>query len=200
LSVLLNAKDRGFGPRLRVNRRVSGPLSEDDVVRLYRDTIRPLYGYVSRRVGGDRALAEDLVQETWMRALDAWPSRGVPDEPLAWLLRVARNTLVSHFRRVQPDSIDPSTIEIEDDRFSPVTPDAAAIVSWGLSRLRRAHADVLEAFYFDGQSVAEIAASRSLSERAVEGRLRRARAKLEKTIARLVRPPAATAGRLTSGD
>jgi RNA polymerase sigma-70 factor (ECF subfamily) len=179
---------------------VSGALPEADVLRIYRDTIRPLYGYVSRRVGGDSALAEDLVQETWMRALDAWPSRGVPDEPLAWLLRVARNTLVSHFRRVQPDAIDPSTIEIEDERFSPATPDAAAIVSWGLSRLRRAQADVLEAFYFDGQSVREIAASRSMSERAVEGRLRRARLKLKKTIARLVRPPAATAGRLTSGE
>ena len=162
-------------------------LPEDDVIRVYRETLRPLYGYVSRRVGGDASLAEDLVQETWMRALDAWPASGIPDEPAAWLIRVARNTLVSHFRRQRPDPIDPALIEIEDERFSPAAPDSAVVVGWGLAQLRRAHADVLEAFYFEGQSVSEIAAARSMSDRAVEGRLRRARAKLKKTLARIVR-------------
>ena len=50
---------------------------------MYRESIRPLYAYVSRRVGGDAGLAEDLVQETWMRALDTSPRSGMPDEPLA---------------------------------------------------------------------------------------------------------------------
>ena len=43
------------------------PLPEDEVTRIYRETIRPLYTYVSRRVGGDIGLAEDFVQEAWMR-------------------------------------------------------------------------------------------------------------------------------------
>lgn len=162
-------------------------LSESDLLQVYRDTVRPLYAFVSRRVGGDAALAEDLVQETWMRALDAWPRRGVPDEPLAWLIRVARNTLVSHFRKHRPDSIDPALIEIEDERYSAAEPDSAVVVGWGLAQLRRAHVDVLEAFYFDGQSVSEIASTRALSERAVEGRLRRARARLKAQLARIVR-------------
>ena len=68
------------------------------MIQVYRRTIRPLYGYVSKRVGGDEGLAEDLVQETWMRALDNWPRKGIPCDPLPWLLRVARNTLVSYYR------------------------------------------------------------------------------------------------------
>lgn len=163
-------------------------LAEEDILKVYRETIRPLYAYVSRRVGGDRSLAEDLVQDTWMRALNSWPGRGLPDEPLAWLVRVARNTLVSHFRRHQPESVDPASIDIEDDRFSPTAPDTALVISWGMARIRRAHADVLEDFYFDGKSVSEIATARSLSERAVEGRLRRARAKLKSKLERIVRP------------
>jgi RNA polymerase sigma factor (sigma-70 family) len=170
---------------------VSRSLPEAELVRLYRETIRPLYAYVSRRVGGDASLAEDLVQDTWMRALDSWPANGVPDEPLAWLVRVARNTLVSHFRRLRPEYVDPASIDVEDDRFSPDAPDTAAIVGWGLARLRRVHADVLEDFYFEGQSVSEIAAARSLSERAVEGRLRRARAKLKKKLERIMSIPEA---------
>ena len=167
-------------------------LPEEELLRVYRETIRPLYAYVSRRVGGDVSLAEDLVQDTWMRALDSWPSLGIPDEPVAWLVRVARNTLVSHFRRRRPDSIDPALIDIEDDRFSPASPDSAAVVGWGMAQLGRAHADVLEAFYFEGRTVGEIAAARSVSERAIEGRLRRARAKLKKKLDRIARPTRAS--------
>jgi RNA polymerase sigma factor (sigma-70 family) len=174
---------------------VIGPLPEEELIRTYRETIRPLYAYVSRRVGGDVGLAEDLVQETWMRALDAWPGKGIPNEPLAWLLRVARNTLVSHFRRFRPEPIDPASIDLEAQTLSPEAPEAAAVVGWGLARLRRAHADILEAFYFEGQSVSEIAKARSLSERAVEGRLRRARARLKKKLERILRPPVASRGR-----
>jgi RNA polymerase sigma factor (sigma-70 family) len=181
---------RGFRLPRSVNKDVSGPLPDEDVIRTYRDTIRPLYAYVSRRVGGDHGLAEDLVQETWMRALDAWPRRGVPDDPAAWLMRVARNTLVSHFRRLPPQPIDPALIDLEADRFTTATPDAATIVGWGLARIRRAHAELLEAFYFEEKSVREIAEQRQMSERAVEGRLRRARHKLKKVLNRL---PAARA-------
>jgi RNA polymerase sigma factor (sigma-70 family) len=169
------------------------PIPEETLVRIYRATIRPLYAYISRRVGGDPGLAEDLAQETWMRALDAWPARGVPDEPLAWLITVARNALVSHYRRVTPESVDPAVIDLEAASFSPETAEIAAVVGWGLARLRRGHAEVLEAYYFEGKSVKEIAQERTTSERAVEGRLRRARAKLKKKLEKLL-PSHATRG------
>lgn len=162
-------------------------LPEAELIEVYRETLRPLYAFVSKRVGGDAGLAEDIVQETWMRALDTWPARGTPDNPVAWLMRVARNTLISHFRRQRPDSIDPALLEVEDERFSPEAPDSALVVGWGLSQLRRPQAEVLEAFYFDGQSVRDIAAAQATSERAVEGRLRRARAQLKVKLSRIVR-------------
>jgi RNA polymerase sigma factor (sigma-70 family) len=165
---------------------VSDALSEQDLVETYRRTIGPLYAYVSRRVGGDVGLAEDLVQDTWMRAIRAWPARGVPDEPLAWLTRVARNTLISHFRRVRPELVEPALLDlVEKEPSSAVDdPEAASVINWGLARLRRAHAELLEDFYFAGKSMRDIARERSLSERAVEGRLRRAREKLKVKITR----------------
>ena len=180
-------KGRGFGHVPSVNTYVTGPLPEPELVLLYRQTIRPLYAYVSRRVGGDAGLAEDLVQDVWMRALADWARKGLPREPLAWLLRVAHNTLVSHFRKLRPEPIDPASIDIADERLSPLTSETAAVVGWGLAQLSRSHADLLEAFYFDGQTVEEIARQRSMSARAVEGRLRRAREKLRKTLGRVMR-------------
>ena len=93
-------------------------LDENRIIQTYRETVGPLYGYVSRRVGGDVSLAEDLVQETWMRALDTWPARGMPDEPLAWLITVARNTMVSYFRRIRPESVDPAVLDLEAPGFA----------------------------------------------------------------------------------
>ena len=168
---------------------MSGSLSEAELVRTYRETVTPLYAWVSRRVGGDPALAEDLVQDTWMRAIADWPVRGVPREPLAWLMRVARNTLVSHFRRMRPELVDPAVLDAlereETTVHAPDDPGTASVINWGLARLRRGPATLLEEFYLAERSVRDIARARGLSERAVEGRLRRARAKLKKVIERI---------------
>lgn len=157
-------------------------LNQDEFVLIYQKNTRPLYAFVSRRVGGDRALAEDIVQEAWMRAVATWPQRGVPDQPDAWLRRVARNLIVSHFRRRRPQHVDPAELDLRENRFNPETPWAAALVNWGLARLRRRQAELIEAFHIEGKSVAEIAAEMGLSERAVEGRLSRARASLRRRL------------------
>jgi RNA polymerase sigma-70 factor (ECF subfamily) len=167
---------------------VSRALSEQALIATYRSTVRPLYAYVSRRVGGDAGLAEDLVQDTWMRAIGDWRGKGIPAEPLAWLIRVARNTLISHFRRGRPQLVEPALLDLIEVEPSVAVdnPAAASVINWGLARLRRAHAQLLEDFYFAGKSVREIACERSLSERAVEGRLRRAREKLKKNIEKVL--------------
>ncbi|HEX2092899.1 MAG TPA: sigma-70 family RNA polymerase sigma factor [Longimicrobiaceae bacterium] len=44
-------------------------------------------------------LAEDVVQEALLRALREWPFHGVPDDPRAWLVQVARNRALDLLRR-----------------------------------------------------------------------------------------------------
>jgi len=79
---------------------------DERIMAVYRDTIAGLYRYVSSHCGGDRALAEDVTQETWLRAVRDWRAKGPPDEPMAWLVTVARNLLTSYYRRRRPASID----------------------------------------------------------------------------------------------
>jgi RNA polymerase sigma factor (sigma-70 family) len=45
------------------------------------------------------ALAEDVVQDAFCRALEVWRVRGVPDNPSAWLMTTARNRALDVLRR-----------------------------------------------------------------------------------------------------
>lgn len=44
-------------------------------------------------------LAEDVVQEAMIRALQTWPYHGIPDNPAAWLMQTARNRALDVIRR-----------------------------------------------------------------------------------------------------
>jgi RNA polymerase sigma-70 factor (ECF subfamily) len=50
---------------------------------------------------GDLAEAEDAVQEATLEAMRAWPERGVPDRPGAWLTTVARRRAIDRLRRAE---------------------------------------------------------------------------------------------------
>jgi len=54
--------------------------AEEASIRVFRETLPALYAFVARRVGGDHALAEDVVQEAWLRAVPAWREHGLRSE------------------------------------------------------------------------------------------------------------------------
>lgn len=55
---------------------------------------------LSYRVGVEHIeVVEDAVQSALMTALEAWPRKGLPDNPSAWLYRVAKNELVGALRQ-----------------------------------------------------------------------------------------------------
>ncbi len=47
----------------------------------------------------DLEIAEDALQEAYSRAIQAWQDQGIPADPSAWLIRVARNIGVDHIRK-----------------------------------------------------------------------------------------------------
>lgn len=80
-----------------------------------------------RATHGDFELAEEVVQDAFAAALAKWPAEGVPAEPRAWLIGVARNKAVDAIRRrivhrrITSDPDDRvATIQstpVEDDRL-----------------------------------------------------------------------------------
>ena len=51
------------------------------------------------RYTGDIGLAEDLAQDAVVAALEQWPTEGVPRNPAAWLMTVAKRRAIDFFRR-----------------------------------------------------------------------------------------------------
>jgi RNA polymerase sigma factor (sigma-70 family) len=75
--------------------------------RVYNDHVWRVYGFFAYRLL-DRGVAEDLTQATFERALKAWSRfdsrRG---SEATWLLAIARNLLVDHYRRDRSGSLEP---------------------------------------------------------------------------------------------
>jgi RNA polymerase sigma-70 factor (ECF subfamily) len=136
--------------------------AEDSALRLlYEQHAAPLLAYGLRLTSGDRGRAEDIVQETLLRA---WrhPEALDPDRgPVrSWLFTVARNVAVDahRARRARPTEVGeealavvPAVDEIEQALDTWLISDALATLS-------PEHRAVIVETYFRGRSVADAAA------------------------------------------
>lgn len=145
----------------------------------------PLRAALARAAGGDRQLAEDIAQESWLRAVLWWPSHGVPDRPGAWLRTVSRNLLFNERRRrvaLPLDGVPPEVLATTSaNRPHPASEQNAALHEV-LAELPPDSRHLIESFYFEGRPIAEIAQGMRLSGRGVEGRLRRTRIRLRAAL------------------
>jgi RNA polymerase sigma-70 factor (ECF subfamily) len=148
--------------------------ADEDLLRvLWAEHGGPLLAYATRLTGGDRQRAEDIVQETLLRAwrhpeaLD--PDRG---SPRPWLCTVARHIAVDAHRSRQAR---PPEVGSEALSFVAVPDDAdrvleAWIVSDALRALSQEHRDVIVETYYRGKSVAEAAATLRIPTGTVKSR------------------------------
>jgi RNA polymerase sigma-70 factor (ECF subfamily) len=160
-------------------------VTEQQWLKIYRETIHPLFGYMAKRTGGNRELTEDIVQESFLRALSNWNHKAVPDSPVAWLKRVARNVLIDYLRQKKWDNKGDLDLKPDTDNQTSKDQFKSLEIFLAISSLGRKKAKILEVFYYDGLSVREIANAMAISERAVEGQLRRARQSLKSLLPEL---------------
>jgi RNA polymerase sigma factor (sigma-70 family) len=72
------------------------------VDHLFRRESGRLVAILARRFGmANLQLAEDVVQDALVKAMQTWPFTGVPPNPTAWILQTARNRAIDHTRRAQ---------------------------------------------------------------------------------------------------
>lgn len=155
------------------------PISDngEQLLTLYDRALPQVFGYLRRRVG-DVAVAEDLTAETFLAAVKAVKEHRVADLTVAWLIRVARNKLVDHWRKVAREERGLRLVAEEPDDL--VFDDAEAHFDrmrahQVLAELGAHHRAALMLRHVDGLSVPEVAEHLDRTVHATEALLVRAR-------------------------
>jgi RNA polymerase sigma-70 factor (ECF subfamily) len=167
--------------------RPLGPASSFD--DFYRATSRRVLHHVYA-LTGDRAEAQDCVQEAYARAWQRWSRVRSHDDPEAWVRTVARRIAVSRWRRTRTamgyllHHGRPQTIEAPSE-------DHALLVR-ALRDLSQPQRDAVVLHHLVGLSVEEVAQRTAAPVGTVKARLHRGRAALAGVIGDLDPPPPST--------
>jgi len=156
---------------------VMNTLSINCVVAAWTNHEAEIRGYLTRQLG-DARLAEDLLQDTFVKAMAAGAKFCSLENPRAWLFRVAKNCLIDHLRR------KPDFVEI-DDQVADHEKEIAAVVTLSsclptaLALLSEEDREVISLCDLEGMNQAEYATRKSISVPGAKSRIQRARGKLK---------------------
>jgi RNA polymerase sigma-70 factor (ECF subfamily) len=157
----------------------------DAVIReLYSHHAKALHGYV-QKFCPDRASADDIVQETFIRAWRHLPQLNADERPVRpWLFRVARNLLIDANRaaRARPMIVQEQAAgEVGTDSGLEEILDRQ-LVSAALQQLSPAHQSVLVETFYRGGTVAMVARELGIPHGTARSRLHYALDALRKQL------------------
>lgn len=151
---------------------------------LYGEHYEPVLAYVLRRAPA--ALAGDIVADVF---LVAWRRlEDVPDEPLPWLLGVARKTLANERRGGRRRVALLAALEENRGEVADVVGRQVQVVGQAVKRLGETDRELLRLIAWDGLTTREAATVLGISHAACRVRLHRARRRLSRELAADVKP------------
>lgn len=181
-----------------VQRAMDSQMESGDFAGFYERSARSLWAYLAR-VSGDPALADDLVQESYVRFLCSTASPTLADGEVdcrRYLFRIATNLLRDHWRRPKSSSIEEVPEEFFACAGNSSQSDSQAMLGPALAKMRPRDRQILWLAYAEGYSHREIAQVTGLGTASIRLLLFRARHK----IAHLLRNPEVTGARQALPD
>jgi RNA polymerase sigma-70 factor (ECF subfamily) len=161
----------------------STSMDSDRFAEFYERSARPLWAYLAR-VSGNAALADDLLQESFLRFLGADHPQDGEVSARRYLFRIATNLLRDHWRRPRPASLEDIPEELFQTPDHSAGCDSRATLGPALKAMRPRERQLLWLAYAEGYSHREIAEITGLASASIRLLLFRARRK----VARLLSP------------
>lgn len=137
------------------------------------------------RVGGDRDRTGDIVQDIWLRVLRGLPALRDPARFRPWLFGIARRVLMDRLRvrYAEPRFEDLDASDVPDLTDDGREQDLSAMAE-ELAALPPIEREVLELFYLQELTLAEVAEVTAVPSGTVKSRLHRARRLMREALAR----------------
>lgn len=136
---------------------------------------------------GDRALAQDVLQEAFVRGLSKASTVREGDSATAWFYRVLRNAVIDHARRRSAASrkLAAFAVELEQHDTQPETQSQVCqCVARIAGTLKPEYAEAVQRIELEGMSVKDFAASAGISSNNAAVRVFRAREALREQVVR----------------
>jgi RNA polymerase sigma-70 factor (ECF subfamily) len=158
-----------------------------DAVQWLLDDVAPVvHGFLWARVGGDRGVAEELLQETLVTAMGAAAGFRGDSSVSTWMCGIARHLLARHWESERRAELTRSRLRAVADQHVPVDQidDLARReeVAHALGRLPALQRQVLALKYLDGLAVQEIASQLGRSRVQIQSLLQRGREGLRRQL------------------
>jgi RNA polymerase sigma-70 factor (ECF subfamily) len=154
----------------------SGSMNSEAFAAFYERSARSLWAYLAR-VSGDPALADDLMQESYVRFLCAAHPEDGEVAARRYLFRIATNLLRDHWRKQRTTALE----DIPEERFATADnaghSDSQMMLGPALAQLRPRDRQLLWLAYAEGYSHHEIAEVTGLMSPSIRLLLFRARRK-----------------------
>jgi RNA polymerase sigma-70 factor (ECF subfamily) len=147
----------------------------------YERSARQLWAYLAR-VSGDAALADDLLQESFVRFLCADHPEDGEVSARRYLFRIATNLMRDHWRRPKAASIEELPEELFRVRDHSGACDSKAMLGPALGQMRPRERQLLWLAYAEGYSHREIAEITGLATASIRLLLFRARRRAAKLL------------------
>jgi RNA polymerase sigma-70 factor (ECF subfamily) len=156
-------------------------MDNEQFAGFYARSARSLWAYLAR-VSRDRALADDLTQESYVRFLCATHPTDGEVAARRYLFRIATNLLRDHWRRPQSSSIDDMPEELFTARCGEGLADSLAMLGPAMAQMRPRDRQLLWLAYAEGYSHYEIAEVTGLASASIRLLLFRARRKMARLL------------------
>ena len=153
-------------------------LSTEQVWRDFRAQVR---GFLLQRVR-DEALADDLLQETFIRIHRGLGSVRDPSRIMPWLSSVARNVVTDHYRTLARTENRTPARSADDDRVKNYNHELGEWLSGVVRTLPEKYRRAFELAEIEGRKQREVAQELGLSLSGAKSRIQRARAMLRKSL------------------
>ena len=163
---------------------------------------RPVISLVARMTG-DRAMAEDLAQETFVKVLNALDSYRPEFKFSSWIFKIANNAAIDHLRRRELDTlsldgapdartaeeVEATALQASDRGPSPLAElearELGSSIEQAIARLRPEYRSCILLRHVEGRAYEEIAEALDLPLGTVKTYIHRARLELRESLAHL---------------